>query len=88
MVGGQGVEVHSSVIIGALTALASALSVVARTAYAELQRDRDFLRNEVLNTLNAIAESGRLALTTRDAAVRRIEDKLNAALSLLRGRKG
>lgn len=77
-----------ALLIAAISALATALSVVARTAYTSMRDERDFLRGEVLAALRAIVERVAAASVHRDEAVREINNKLDNLRRLFTGPKG
>lgn len=64
-------------LIAVISALTTALTVVARTAYVSMREERDFLREEVLAALRAIIERITTVSAHRDDAVREINNKLD-----------
>jgi len=64
-------------LIAVISALATALSVVARTAYMSMREERDFLREEVLTALRVIIERVASSATHREDTVRELNTKLD-----------
>lgn len=64
-------------LIGIISTLATALTVVARTAYISMRDERDFLRTEILAALRAIVERVAAGAAHRDDAVREINNRLD-----------
>lgn len=64
-------------LIAIISALTTALTVVARTAYVSMRDERDFLRAEVLAALRAIVERVVATGVHRDDAIREINNKLD-----------
>ncbi len=73
-------------LIAIISALATALSVVARTAYVSMREERDFLRGEVLAALRAIVERIAAGAAHRDDAVREIHNKIDNLRRLITAR--
>ena len=78
----------TTVLIGAISALASALAVVAKAAYAEMKAERDYLRNEVLTALTAIVTKAADSTAQRDRQAADLNHKLDALRRLLTVRGG
>lgn len=72
-------------LIAAISALATALSVVARTAYVSMRDERDFLRGEVLAALRAIVERVAASAAHRDDVVRELNNKIDNLRRLING---
>ena len=77
-------------LIAVISTLATALSVVARTAYMSMREERNFMREEVLTALRVIIERVATSATHRDDTVREINTKLDniRRLILQRPRNG
>lgn len=73
----------TTVLIGAISALASALAVVAKAAYAEMKAERDYLRSEVLTALTAIVTKAAQTTEERDRMIRELTTKIDNVRRLL-----
>ena len=69
--------IESSILIGAISALATALGVVARMAYTSLRDDRDFLRTEILAVLRVSVERMSTTAQARDAMIQELHNKID-----------
>lgn len=74
-----------ALLIAAISALASALAVVAKTAYQEVRAERDWLRSEIMATLVSMGERDRATVAERDRAIVAIRRDLTEILRLLTG---
>ena len=75
--------IESSILIGAISALATALGVVARMAYTSLRDERDFLRGEILSALRASVERMTTTAQARDAMINELHHKLDSLRRLV-----
>lgn len=76
-----------AILIGAISALTSALIYVAKITYTEVKTERDHLRAEVLAALTAIALRMNEVARERDAMVTEIGAKLDSLKRMLSRRK-
>lgn len=78
----------TTVLIGAISALASALAVVAKMAYTEVKDERDYLRGQVLTALTEIVKKASETTDQRDHMVRELNTKLDNIRRILIGGRG
>ena len=83
----MGDQYGEPLLIAAISALATALSVVAKTAYTSMREERDFLREEVLTALRVIIERVASSSAHRDDAIREINNKLENLRRLVMARR-
>lgn len=79
----QVISDYDPVLVAVISALTSALIVVAKTAYTSMRDERDFLRAEVLAALTAIVQRGSEVTRQRDEMVGDINNKLDSLRRLI-----